>query len=93
MRFVWDPRKARTNQRDHGVSFNEATTVFDDGLSVTIADPAHSWNEERFVTMGLSLPGRLLVVCYTEDDGHIRIISAREATGHERKQYEDETGP
>jgi len=92
MRFAWDPRKARADFRTHGVSFDEAATVFADGLSTTIPDPDHSWGEERFVTLGVSLSQRLLVVCHTDNDGLIRIISARQATSHERKQYENEAG-
>lgn len=93
MRFSWDPRKARANLRNHGVSFYAATTVFEDGLSTTIPDPDHSRDEERFVTMGVSSAGRLLVVCHSDSSGLIRITSARKATSHERRQYEDQTGP
>ena len=93
MRFTWDPRKARANLRAHGVSFHEATTIFADGLSMTIPDPDHSWDEERWVTVGVSLSGRLLVVCHTEVDPLIRIITVREATPHERRQYEGEASP
>ena len=62
LRFVWDPRKARGNEREHGVGFPEATTVFDDPLSVTISDPDHSAEEQRFLALGSSNRGRLLVV-------------------------------
>jgi uncharacterized DUF497 family protein len=88
MKFTWDPRKATTNRRKHGVSFDEASTVFADSLSATIADPDHSVGERRFITMGVSSSGRLLVVCHTEEPGLIHIISARCATRHEKIGYE-----
>ena len=88
--FEWDPRKAEQNLKDHdGVSFDEATTVFPDTFSITIADPDHSDSEDRFVDIGLSHRGRLLVVSYTERGDRIRIISARRATRAERKSYEE----
>ena len=79
LRFLWDARKAASNERKHGVGFQEATTVFDDGLSVTIADPDHSVDEQRFLLVGLSTRRRLLVVAHAERGGSIRIISARRA--------------
>ena len=88
MQFSWDPDKALQNQSDHGVSFQEASTVFGDLLAVTVSDPDHSIGEERFVTMGQSNASQLLVVCHTEQGDNIRIISARRATAHERKDYE-----
>lgn len=88
MQFTWDPAKARQNQLDHGVSFEEATTVFGDPLAATIPDPDHSIGEERFITMGQSSAGQLLVVSHTEEGDTIHIISARRATSHERKDYE-----
>ena len=88
MQFTWDPKKDESNRKDHGVSFEEATTVFGDPLSGTIPDPDHSTGEERFLTIGLSSTGRLVVVSHTEAGDFIRIISAREATAHERKNYE-----
>jgi uncharacterized DUF497 family protein len=88
MRFTWDPAKERRNKRDHDVGFQEATTVFGDALAFTIADPVHSVGEERFVTVGQSSSGHLLVVCHAEQGNTIRIISARRATAHERKDYE-----
>jgi uncharacterized protein len=88
MQFSWDPDKDRLNQNDHGVSFQEASTVFGDLLAVTVADPDHSIGEERFVTMGQSSAGQLLVVCHTEQGDNIRIISARWANADERKNYE-----
>jgi len=90
LRFTWDPAKAGANLRKHGVSFIEASTAFADSLSVTIPDPDHSAGEERFVLMGLSDRGRLLVVAHAERGDLIRIISARLATRRERKTYEEE---
>jgi len=89
--FGWNPEKNEQNLKKHGVSFSEAATVFGDPLSVTIQDPDHSVDEERFLTMGLSYRRRLLVVSHTERQGWIRIISARSATAHERRNYEEET--
>ena len=88
MRFSWDPNKDRLNQRDHGIKFQEATTVFGDPLAVTVSDPDHSIGEERILTIGQSSSGQLLVVCHLEQGDTIRIISARRATAHERKDYE-----
>lgn len=88
MHFEWDPEKASRNVRKHRITFEEASTVFFDPLSVTGRDPEHSAGERRFVTFGLSSAGRLLVVAHTEGNRRIRIISAREATRPERKLYE-----
>jgi len=88
MKFEWDPAKAQENLLSHGVSFEEATTVFGDALAGTIPDPDHSEGEVRFVTIGWTANGRLIVVSHSEEGDTIRIISAREATSHERKQYE-----
>jgi len=88
LRFEWDPKKARRNLKTHGVSFDEASTAFRDPLSVTIADPLHSEDEERFVLIGQSHRHRLLVVIHTERGDRIRIISARVATTRERLRYE-----
>lgn len=85
----WDPVKARTNQRKHGVTFEEAATVFTDPLSATIPDPLHSESEERFIIIGQSIRRRLLVVVHTDRGDKIRIISARLATAHERKTCEE----
>jgi len=90
LRFVWDTRKANANERKHGVGFLEATTVFDDPLSVTIPDPAHSVGEQRFLLLGTSRQQRLLVVSHSESDESIRIISARRARRRERRAYEEE---
>lgn len=89
--FDWDGDKARANWSKHGVSFEESTTVFVDPLAMTIDDPEHSFDEDRFVTFGLSDFGRLLVVCHTDDGVTIRIISARVATPRERRTYEQAT--
>jgi uncharacterized DUF497 family protein len=87
----WDPNKAKQNIKKHGVSFEEAATIFDDVLSSTIDDPFHSENEERFIIIGKSRQNRLLVVSHTDRDERIRIISARLATNQERVNYEEET--
>lgn len=86
--FGWDADKARMNLRKHGVSFGEASTVFADPLSLTIADPLHSTDEERFVTIGESSTGRVIVVVHTERGHALRLISARLATPRERRTYE-----
>jgi uncharacterized protein len=91
--FEWDADKASSNLSKHGVSFGEAMTVFGDALEVTIPDPAHSDTELRFVSIGLSEADRLLVVAYTERDQRVRIISAREATRKERRDYESKSRP
>ena len=87
--FEWDPAKAKTNLSKHGVSFEEAATVFGDILSLTIPDPAHSQVEDRSITVGQSHSGKLLVVVHTERGDNIRIVSARRASRRERKQYEE----
>ena len=89
--FEWDSAKAEHNLKEHGVSFEEATTVFRDPLSITIADPDHSDSEDRFIDLGMSYRGRLIVVCYTERKEKIRIISVRRATRAERKNYEEQS--
>jgi hypothetical protein len=89
MRFEWDPEKAAENLVNHGVSFEEAATVFFDPLSATGEDPDHSLGENRFVTFGLSAAGRLLVVAHLEAEEVIRIISARVVTRAERTIYEE----
>ena len=89
MKFEWDGNKARRNLKKHKVSFEEAATVFGDPLSLTIEDPLHSKGQERFVIIGESNQRRLLVVVHTEWGDTIRIISARLATPHERRDYEE----
>lgn len=88
----WDPAKARANLRKHGISFDEAKSVFSDHLSLTIIDAAHSdaTSELRFLTLGESSPGKLTVVAHTDRNDRIRIISARRAKPHEIRQYESE---
>jgi uncharacterized DUF497 family protein len=86
--FEWDREKSESNLQKHGVSFEEAATVFFDPLSLTIPDPLHSAEENRFVTIGLSDQQRQLVVVHSEGDDRIKIISARLATASERKKYE-----
>ena len=87
--FEWDPRKAVSNLRKHGVSFTEAGTVFGDELSITVSDPDHSEDEDRFITIGWLNRRRLLIVTHTVRADKIRIISARELTKAERKDYEE----
>lgn len=89
MEFEWNDAKADENERKHGVSFVEAMTVFGDPLSLTGYDPDHSEDEERYITMGMSASGRLLVVSHTDRGGRVRIISSRAASGRERRDYED----
>ena len=89
LEFEWDPVKAELNLREHGVSFDEATTIFRDTLSITISDPDNSDYEDRFIDIGMSHRMQLLVVSYTERKDKIRIISARRATRAERKNYEE----
>jgi len=86
--FEWDPQKAKSNLIKHGVSFEEASTAFQDTLSLTIDDPLHSIDEVRVVLIGMSNKNRSLVVVHTERGDNIRIISARKATKEERKNYE-----
>ena len=90
IRFEWDSRKERRNQQKHGIGFAEASTVFSDTLSITISDPDHSDDEERWVILGFSHRQRLLVVVHTEHDDQqiVRIISARSADRDERRAYE-----
>ncbi|HEY4759168.1 MAG TPA: BrnT family toxin [Thermoguttaceae bacterium] len=87
--FEWDDKKAERNLAKHGVSFDEAYTVFGDPLAITIDDPLHSKEEDRFITLGHSRQGRLMVVIFVERGDNIRIISARPATRRERKNYEE----
>jgi uncharacterized DUF497 family protein len=86
--FEWDPPKNRSNIEKHGVSFEEASTVFQDTLSLTIDDPLHSIDEERLILIGMSQKNRILVVVHTERGDNIRIISARKTTKNEREYYE-----
>ena len=90
--FEWDPRKAHDNRNKHGITFDEAATVFRDSKALSIFDPDHSETEDRWVTMGISEKGRLLILIHTfreegEDHVTIRIISSRKATKQEAKNY------
>jgi uncharacterized DUF497 family protein len=87
--FEWDPGKARQNRRKHRISFQEAATVFGDPLAVTYPDPDHSTSEQRFITVGMSSAGQVLIVAHVDRSENIRIISARKTTKRERKQYEE----
>ena len=86
--FEWDDDKALSNLRKHSVSFEEGATIFNDPMVATIADPDHSTKEERYISIGISVQDRLLVVVHTEREERIRLISCRKATGAERKFYE-----
>ena len=88
MQFEWNAEKAQRNLTKHEVSFDEAATVFSDPLAVTIHDPDHSDQEQRFLTTGLSKRRRLIIVAHTDREGRVRIISGREVTASERSQYE-----
>ncbi|HKC65520.1 MAG TPA: BrnT family toxin [Pyrinomonadaceae bacterium] len=90
MEFEWNPEKAKSNLRKHRVSFDEAATAFNDILSFTFDDEAHSDVERRYVPLGMSHQGRILVVAHTMRGEKVRIISARKATSRERKWYEEE---
>ena len=87
--FEWDPAKAAGNLKDHKVSFDAASTVFGDPLTMLMSDPDHSEEEERYLLLGVSVQGRLLVVSFAERPPKTRLISAREATRRERRQYEE----
>lgn len=89
MIFEWDEAKARANEEKHGVSFEEARTVFNDPFALAVPDPVYGRREERWLELGISAAGRLLVVWYTERRGRIRIIGCRKATKTERTAYEE----
>ena len=91
MQFEWDPAKGDENLHKHGVSFDEASTVFGDPLAVTTPDRRYSVGEPRFATVGQSAARRLLVVAHTDRQTAVRIISARRATGREKRTYESTT--
>lgn len=86
--FEWDEKKSVTNLKKHGIGFDEAKTIFNDPSALTIYDPDHSIEEDRFIDIGLSGKGRLLVLSYTEREDTIRIISCRKATSKEIEYYE-----
>ena len=92
MIYEWDPQKAKRNVHEHGVSFEEAATVFLDPLAMTYPDPDHSDEEDREITIGYSRNQRLLFVSHVQRTNRTRIISAREATRRERKQHEEGNG-
>jgi len=87
--YEWDQEKATSNLEKHGVSFNEAASVFGDPLYIDFYDPDHSIDEHRYLIMGQSSAGRLLIVSYTERDEVVRLISAREMTASERRAFEE----
>ena len=89
LRFTWDPEKAAANLRKHGVGFPEAVTAFGDPLAISIPDPEHSVAEKRWLLLGTSSAGRILVVAHTDRRDEIRMISARLATKRERRSYEE----
>jgi len=91
LKFEWDPAKAFTNVKKHGITFEEARTVFDDDFARMLHDPDHSQEEERFILLGMSYTLKILTVvhCYRDQDGVIRIISARESTKNEARQYKE----
>ncbi len=89
MQFEWDPKKYSKNLNKHGISFHEAITVFRDPFSLTVEDELHSWEEDRFVTLGESDKNRLMVISHTDRQERIRIINARGPTRSERKFYEE----
>lgn len=88
VQFEWDSKKAQSNKRKHGITFEEASTIFGDPLSVTIHDPAHSIGKDRFITIGRSIDDKLIVVVHIDRDDTVRIISARKATRNEKRKYE-----
>ena len=89
MEFEWDQRKAKSNLKKHGISFQEAATLFGDALAITFDDPGHSINEHRLLTFGLSSTGKRLIVSHTKRGDSMRIISARLMTKQERHIYEE----
>ncbi len=88
MDYEWDPKKARSNFRKHGIYFADAVTTFEDARALTIRDPTFE-EEERWITLGIDAFGRLLVVVYTWRGGQLRLISARKATAREQLQYKE----
>ena len=87
--FEWDQNKSEKNKRKHGITFEEAKTVFNDSFAITIDDPDHSYDEYHYIDIGFSSKGEVLVVWYTERNENIRIIGCRKATRFERKKYEE----
>ncbi|SLM28801.1 conserved hypothetical protein [Desulfamplus magnetovallimortis] len=89
LKFEWDPNKACSNHGKHGITFDDAKTVFNDPFFITFLDIEHSQDEERYITLGMSTDQRLLMIAHTEREEIIRIISARKATKNERRVYEE----
>jgi uncharacterized DUF497 family protein len=89
LQFTWDPGKAAANLRKHGVTFEDASSVFRNPLAKVLPDPTHSEREQRSLILGHSAGGRLLLVVFTETEERIRIISARDASARERREYEE----
>ena len=89
IRILWSEKKNRQNIRKHKVDFNEAKTIFDDPLQISMNDPDHSFDERRYITIGISEQNRLLIIAHTFGDDKIRIITARKPTRRERKNYEE----
>lgn len=89
MQFEWDPYKAIRNFDNHGVSFEEASTIFDDPVYITVLDDEHSDDEQRYISIGISRSNRVILVAHTERQGYVRIISARKAMRNERGYYEE----
>jgi len=89
LNFEWDKAKANSNISKHNITFEEASTVFNDILSTTFPDPHHSLNENRYIILGITILSKLLVISHTYRDGNVRIISARSATKKEKKFYEN----
>ncbi len=89
MRITWHEAKNRLNRQEHGISFEEAQTIFLDPLASTVDDPDHSWYERRYLTIGYTSAGRLVVVSHTIEADRVRIISARKPQASERNDYED----
>ncbi len=87
--FDWDREKEKKNISKHDVDFDEASSIFNDPIYITFLDEEHSTNEERYITIGLSSKGRLLLVAHTDRNNHIRIISARKATKNEERFYQE----
>jgi hypothetical protein len=89
LQFTWDPAKAAANLSKHGVSFEDAASVFRNPMAKVLPDPTHSEHEVRSLIIGHSAGGRLLLVVFTETDDRIRVISARDASARERREYEE----
>ena len=90
LQFEWNDKKARLNKRKHKLTFEEASTIFGDPLSITISGTVHSFGEDRFITIGTSINNKLIVVVHAGRDDIVRIISARKATQNEKRHYENE---